>query len=115
MPGTVKNVTMTRALVAVAAALAFAPAAHAGGPHMLVGTVDQNVLQATDAQAKAKLDLAKEAGLGDAVRVAFLWARGRRVPEGDSITRLRKAVATAGTTTRALRAARRSENQRDTT
>ena len=67
---------------------------------MLVGAVDQNVLQPTDAQAKAKLQLAKDAGLGDAIRLTLTWARGKRAPEAESVQRVRSAVAAAGTGTR---------------
>src|SRR4051812_1574451 len=91
---------VTRAFLVTAAVLAFAPAAHAGGPHMFVGSVDQDVLQPTDTQAKAKLQLAKDAGLGDAVRLTLTWARGKRAPEADSVQRVRSAIAAAGTGTR---------------
>ena len=84
---------MVRVLVAVLAAVVFAPAAFAGGPRMLVGAVDQEALQSDDA-----LDLARQANLGDAVRVAFTWARGRRAPEQDSIDRLRDVVDNAAKT-----------------
>ena len=90
---------VTRILVVAAAALALAPAAYAGGPHMLVGAVDQNVLQPTDAQAKANLQLAKDAGLGDAIRLTLTWARGKRAPEAESVKRVRSAIAAAGTGT----------------
>lgn len=89
-----------RLLVVVGAALAFAPAAYAGGPHMLVGAVDQNLLQATDAQAKAKLQLAKDAGLGDSIRLTLTWARGLRAPQGETVQRVKAAVAAAGVSTR---------------
>jgi hypothetical protein len=86
-------VSKVRALVVVLAALVFAPAAFAGGPRMLVGAVDQEALQSDDALA-----LARDAGLGDAVRVTLTWARGRRAPEQDSITRLRSVVDGAART-----------------
>jgi hypothetical protein len=84
---------MFRALVVVLAALAFASAAFAGGPRMLVGAVDQEALQSDDA-----LDLAQQANLGDAVRVALTWARGRRAPEQDSIDHLQSVVDAAAKT-----------------
>lgn len=67
---------------------------------MLVGTVHQDMLQPTEAQAETRLGMAKDAGLGDAVRVTFTWARGRRAPEPESIQRLSTAIeaATPGTT-----------------
>jgi hypothetical protein len=93
-------VKVGRLLLITTAALAFAPAAYGGGPHMLVGAVDQNLLQPTDAQAKANLQLAKDAGLGDATRLTLTWARGRRAPEAESVQRVRSAAAAAGTGTR---------------
>ena len=60
---------------------------------MLVGAVEQDALQSADA-----LDLAQRANLGDAVRVTLTWARGRRAPEEDSVTRLRNVVEAAAKT-----------------
>ena len=85
--------TLLRAIAVVAAALAFAPAAMAGGPRMLVGAVDQEALQST-----AALDLARQANLGDAVRVTLTWARGRRAPDQDGVDRLRDVVTAAAKT-----------------
>jgi hypothetical protein len=82
-----------RPLVVVLAALVFAPAGFAGGPRMLVGAVDPEALQSTDA-----LGLARDAGLGDAVRVPLSWARGRRAPDQESVTRLRSVVDAAART-----------------
>jgi hypothetical protein len=87
------SVSMVRTLVVVLAALAFAPAAFAGGPRMLVGAVNQAALQSGDA-----LDLARQANLGDATRVELTWARGRRSPEQDSIQRLQSVIETAAKT-----------------
>jgi hypothetical protein len=87
---------MARFLVVVVAVLAFAPAALAGGPRMLVGAVNEDALQ-----SPAALDLARQANLGDAVRVALTWARGRRAPEQDSVAHLQSVVdaaAKSGTT-----------------
>src|SRR5262245_60406957 len=84
---------MLRALVVVLAALAFAPAAFAGGPRMLIGAVDQEALQSSDA-----LDLAQQANLGDATRVALTWARGRRSPDPDTIAHLQDVVDAAAKT-----------------
>jgi hypothetical protein len=89
-----------RVLLVAVAALAFTPSAFAGGPHMLVGSVDQSVLQPTDVQAKASLQLAKDAASADAIRLTLTWARGKRAPEADSVQRVRSAVAAAGTGTR---------------
>ena len=62
---------------------------------MLVGAVEQQLLQPTLQQANEQLDLAVNAGLADASRVELTWARGRREPEGDTIDRLRNAVTAA--------------------
>jgi hypothetical protein len=89
---------MLRALVVALAALAFAPTAWAGGPHMLVGASDQDVLQPSDTQASDKLGLATDAGLGDAVRLVLTWARGKRAPEEATVTYLRNALTAAAKT-----------------
>jgi hypothetical protein len=96
----VQNVTMARTLVVLLAALVSAPAALAGGPHMLVGAVEPSALQSTADQAAAQIALARNAGLGDAIRVAATWARGRRAPEPATVTAIRNAVdaAAPGTT-----------------
>ncbi len=86
---------MTRVLVASALALAFAPSALAGGPHMLVGAVDQDILQSSDTQSAGKIGLATNAGLGDAIRVTLTWARGHRAPEKASVTYLQSALSAA--------------------
>jgi hypothetical protein len=68
---------------------------------MLVGAVEQNALQSTDDQAEAQIELAKDAGLGGAIRVALTWARGRKAPEAANVNSLRNAVeaaAKSGTT-----------------
>jgi hypothetical protein len=84
---------IARVLIVVAAALVFAPPALAGGPRMLIGAVNQDALQSDDA-----LGLANQANLGDAVRVALTWARGRRAPEQASVDRLRDVVDAAAKT-----------------
>ena len=85
--------TMRRLIIPLLA-LAFAPAAHAGGPQMLVGAAEDNVLQPTLTQAKAQMDLAKLAGL-DAIRVTAVWSRGVSAPNNDRITLLQNAAAAA--------------------
>ncbi len=87
---------MRRALVLGAVALVVAvPAARAGGPHMLVGAVEQSLLQSTQAAAEGQFALAAKAGLGDVVRVELTWARGTRAPEQGTVEALRNAVAAA--------------------
>jgi hypothetical protein len=88
-------VTVLRLAVVTIAALVFASPAWAGGPRMLVGAVEPEALQPTQAQAAAKLALAGDAGLGGAVRVALTWARGRRAPEQGTVDDLRATVAAA--------------------
>jgi hypothetical protein len=83
------------AVVAAAAVLVLAPQALAGGPRMLVGAVQQNLLQPTLQEANVQLDLAVNAGLGDVARVELTWARGRREPEQETVDRLRNAVTAA--------------------
>ena len=85
--------TMRRLLVLLLA-LAFGPAARAGGPQMLVGAAEDNVLQPTLTQAKAQMDLAKLAGL-DAIRFTATWSRGVSAPQADRITIVQNAAAAA--------------------
>jgi hypothetical protein len=86
-------VIVVRALIVVLAALAFSPAALAGGPRMLIGAVDQDALGSADG-----LQPARQAGLGDAVRVTLTWARGRRAPEPESVAHLQGVVDDAAKT-----------------
>ena len=79
-----------RGLLAAAAAAAAlivlaAPAARAGGPSMMVGAAEDDVKATTLAEAKAKLDLLKLAGL-DAVRVTSIWDPLNPDPPPDEIT-----------------------------
>ncbi len=74
---------------------AAAPAALAGGPHMLVGAVNQSLLQGALTDAEAQFGLARDAGLGDAVRVELTWARGRTAPGQDAVDALRSAAQAA--------------------
>jgi hypothetical protein len=83
---------------AVAVLLLTAPAAHAGGPRMLVGVVDPNAARSDSAAATAQLALARDAGLGDAVRVTLLWSRGRRTPKQANEDALRTLLDGAAAT-----------------
>jgi hypothetical protein len=65
---------------------------------MLVGAVEQNALQPTDDQAAAELELATDAGLGGAIRVALTWARGRKAPEPANVIYVRNAIDAAAKT-----------------
>ncbi|HEX6700527.1 MAG TPA: hypothetical protein VF101_07325, partial [Gaiellaceae bacterium] len=75
-------------------ALAFAPAAHAGGPAMLVGGTEDAVKKPTLVASKAQMDLLKLAGL-DAVRVTQVWTTGQKAPSEGDLQALRN-VAEAG-------------------
>ena len=81
-----------RPLLVLVAALTFAPAAHAGGPQMLVGAAEDNVMQSTLVGAKTQMDLAKLAGL-DAIRITATWSRGVTQPSSDRITIIQNAAA----------------------
>jgi hypothetical protein len=62
---------------------------------MLVGAVNQSLLQATAGDAQAQMDLARKAGLGDVARVELTWARGETAPDQAAVERLRNAVQAA--------------------
>src|SRR5436190_5241722 len=86
---------VTRIAVAVAAlAFALAPAAHAGGPPMLVGATEDAVRSPTLVAAKAQLDLAKLAGF-DGVRITQIWAPGQTQISGDDLASLRNVTTAA--------------------
>ncbi|TML85733.1 MAG: hypothetical protein E6G08_13380 [Actinobacteria bacterium] len=85
---------MRRFLPAVVAVLALAPAAHAGGPRMLVGATEDNVRQPTLVAAKANMDLVLLAGF-DAVRVTQIWAPGQTSLSKADLAPLQNAVAAA--------------------
>jgi hypothetical protein len=86
---------MKRLVVAAAAfALALAPAAHAGGPAMVVGGTEDAVKQPTLPAAKAQMDLLKLAGL-DAVRVTQTWTTGETAPTDGELQVLRNVAQAA--------------------
>ncbi len=68
--------SISRLVAVLAAALAFAPAAHAGGPSLLIGATEDAVRQPTLVAARAQMDLLELAGFG-AVRVSQLWSPGQ--------------------------------------
>ena len=75
-----------------------APAAHAGGPALLVGAAEDEVKASTLTESKAKLDLLRLAGLG-AVRVTSIWDPANPVPpesELRELTNLTEAGALDG-------------------
>jgi hypothetical protein len=71
--------SIVRAAAVVAAALALAPAAHAGGPSLVIGATDDSVRASTAAQAKAQMDLISLAGF-TAVRITDIWTPGQTAP-----------------------------------
>src|SRR6266542_2878687 len=79
---------------AAAAVMLVAPAAHAGGPGMLVGAAEDNVKGATLTEAKAKLDLLKLAGL-NAVRVTSIWDPNNPAPSNGELLGLRNLTEAA--------------------
>jgi hypothetical protein len=81
-------------ILCVLAALAAPALARAGGPTMTIGGVDDAFKAPTIPAAKAKLDLAKLAGLR-AVRLTVTWERGRVQPEDVELADLRNVVAAA--------------------
>jgi hypothetical protein len=84
-----------RGLVAAAlAALVLAPSALAGGPSMLIGAAEDSGKLADPAAAKAKYDLARNAGF-DTVRVTAMWDKGMTSPPAAELTALKNAVAAA--------------------
>jgi hypothetical protein len=87
-------VAVVRLLLALAAALALAPVAQAGGPKMLVGATEDNVREPTLVAAKAKMDLLRLAGF-DAVRVTQVWAPGQRSLAKADLVPLQNAVDAA--------------------
>ena len=81
-------------IICALAALAAPGLARAGGPGMTIGGVDDAFKQPTIPAAKAKLDLAKLAGLR-AVRMTVTWERGRVQPEDVELEAIRNVVAAA--------------------
>ena len=78
----------------VAATLAVAAPAHAGGPSMVVGAAEDAVKQDNVAGAKAKLDLLKLAGFR-AVRITSTWAPALRAPVASEQQRLDSLASAA--------------------
>jgi hypothetical protein len=85
---------MRRALLIAVATLALAPAAHAGGPYMMVGAAEDVVLQHDPGFAKSRMELAKLAGL-DTIRVTAQWSRGQRTLGDNARIDLTNAVDAA--------------------
>lgn len=86
--------SIARAAVVVAAALALAPSARAGGPSLLLGATEDAVRQPTPAAAKAEMDLIRMAGFR-AVRVTQVWAPGETALSDSDATLLDNVSAAA--------------------
>jgi hypothetical protein len=82
------------AAAAAATLLVVAPVARSGGPSMVVGAAEDDVKAGTLAEAKAKLDLLKVAGLG-AVRVTSIWDPAHPDPTADEVNQLSNLTAAA--------------------
>jgi len=67
--------TKGRFLAALASALVLAPAAHAGGPGMVIGATEDAVRSPTLTEAKARMDLVALAGFRG-VRITEIWKPG---------------------------------------
>lgn len=74
----------TRVLVVVAAALALAPAAAAGGPSLLIGATEDAVRSPVLADSKAQMDLIELAGFRG-VRITQVWSPGETALSADDL------------------------------
>src|SRR5438105_15842263 len=74
--------------------LAFASAAQAGGPGLMLGATEDAVRSTTLVDAKAQMDLLALAGFR-AVRITQIWAPGERAVSPDDVTTLENVVAAA--------------------
>lgn len=82
-------------LAALGAAVAvFAPAAHAGGPQLVLGATEDAVRSVTMSQAKAQMDLLALAGFRG-VRITQVWAPGARALSPHDKTVLENVAAAA--------------------
>ena len=86
--------TKGRLVAVLGAALVLAPAAHAGGPGMLVGATEDAVRSPTLVGAKAKMTLLGLAGF-DAVRITQTWKPGETVVSPPDKAILRNVTAAA--------------------
>ncbi|HVM68722.1 MAG TPA: hypothetical protein VM204_02675 [Gaiellaceae bacterium] len=85
---------MKRGLVTLVAALALAPAAHAGGPTLALGAAEDIVRSASATEAKANMTLLRLAGFR-AVRITSIWAPGQTAPTAAELAVLRNVAAAA--------------------
>jgi hypothetical protein len=85
---------MKRGLIAILAALALVPVAHAGGPAMEIGATEDAVRSTSLSGAKSQMDLLRLAGF-TAVRISQEWAPGETKPTAGDLTILRNVAAAA--------------------
>ena len=86
--------TILRAFAAAAAAAILAPAAHAGGPSLVLGATEDAVRTPTLAGAKAQMDLLVLAGFRG-VRITQVWAPGEQTVSPDDLNVLENVAAAA--------------------
>ncbi len=86
--------TKGRLVATLGAALVLAPAAHAGGPAMVIGATEDAVRSPSLVQAKAQMDLASLAGFR-AVRITETWAPGDTAVSKTDTAILRNVAAAA--------------------
>jgi hypothetical protein len=86
--------TRLRLLLVLLVALAFAPAAHAGGPSVLLGATEDAVRSPTLAQAKAQMDLLILAGFRG-VRITQVWTPGVDSLSAEDLTVLKNVTTAA--------------------
>ena len=89
----VRTGVLTGVVLAVAA-LALAPAAHAGGPTMIVGATADIAKQSDPDLARAEVVRARAAGF-TAIRMTQAWLPGQTEPPGADLTALRNAIFAA--------------------
>src|ERR1700693_6396982 len=78
----------------IAAWLALASGAHAGGPGLVIGATEDAVRSTTLVDAKAQMDLLALAGFR-AVRITQIWAPGERAISPQDKTVLTNVAAAA--------------------
>lgn len=86
--------TRGRLIAALAAALVLAPAAHAGGPGMVIGATEDAVRSPTLVGAKAKMTLLALAGY-DGVRITQAWKPGETAVSAADATVIRNVTTAA--------------------
>jgi hypothetical protein len=86
--------TILRICTTIGAAFVLAPAAHAGGPELVLGATEDAVRAPTMAQAKAQMDLLALAGLRG-VRITQIWTPGERKVSADDKEILENVAAAA--------------------